>query len=254
MLNGLGIPQSVVLFGGTSDIGQAILREYVQTGMSHVVLASRDTAATAHFAEELRQQHQGLMVHIVPFDATNPHTMVAVAENARVLCGDIDVAIVAQAQLGDGVDFFENPSASIDLSTVNYTSTIALMLALARTLREQRYGTLMLLSSVAGERVRKSNAVYGATKAGVDAFALALDHELSESGGRVLVVRPGFVKSKMTEGLEPVPFSTTPEVVARKTVWALAKNKRVVWVPGILRWVMVVFRHLPTFAWRRLPM
>lgn len=254
MKNGLGVPQAVVLFGGTSDIGQAILREVVQTGMSHVVLVSRDSAKAEKFAAELRTSHPGLTVHLVSFDASDAASMETVVREVTSLCSDIDLAIVAHAVLGEGVDYLDRPASSIEVSTVNYTSTMVLLLALAARLKSQRYGKIVLLSSVAGERVRRSNAVYGASKAGIDAFAQALDHELSESGASLLVVRPGFVRSKMTEGLDPVPFNTTPEVVAARTARAIEKDTRVVWVPGILRFVLAVFRHLPTAVWRRLPM
>lgn len=253
MKNGLGVPQSVVLFGGTSDIGQAILRKIVKTGMSHVVLVSRNVAAAEAFSNELRSAHPGLTVHHVQFDATKAESMSRVVGEVTSVCSDIDIAIVAQALLGEGTDFFANPDASIEISTVNYTSTMVLLLSLAQRLRQQRYGKIVVLSSVAGERVRRSNAVYGASKAGIDAFAQALDHELSEAGASLLVVRPGFVHSKMTAGLQPVPFSTTPEKVATRTAKAIDRNSRVIWVPGILRPVMSVFRHLPTVVWRRLP-
>jgi decaprenylphospho-beta-D-erythro-pentofuranosid-2-ulose 2-reductase len=121
-------------------------------------------------------------------------------------------------------------------------------------MKQQGHGTIVLLSSVAGERVRKSNFMYGASKAGADGFAQGLADSLAGSGVSVMVVRPGFVKTKMTEGLDPVPFSTTPEVVAEAIVRGLARGSHTVWVPGLLRGVMSALRHVPRAVFRRLPL
>ena len=112
------------------------------------------------------------------------------------------------------------------------------------------HGTLVVLSSVAAERARKTNFVYGSSKAGLDAFAQGLGDALIGSGARVMVVRPGFVHTRMTEGMDPQPFSTTPEAVAASIVRGLERSDEVVWSPGILRYVFAVMRHLPRGIWR----
>ena len=111
-----------------------------------------------------------------------------------------------------------------------------------------------MLSSVAGERVRRANFVYGSSKAGLDAFAQGLGDSLAGSGASVLVVRPGFVASSMTAGLDPAPMSTTPDAVAAAVVKGLRAGRRTIWVPGALRFVFAVFRHLPGPVWRRMPL
>jgi decaprenylphospho-beta-D-erythro-pentofuranosid-2-ulose 2-reductase len=103
---------------------------------------------------------------------------------------------------------------------------------------------------VAGVRARKDNYVYGATKAGLDAFAQGLGDALEDSGVRVMVVRPGFVRTKMTEGMEAAPFSTTPEAVADVIVEGLARGAETVWAPGLLKFPFFVFRNLPRRLWR----
>ena len=102
--------------------------------------------------------------------------------------------------------------------------------------------------------MRKANFVYGSTKAGLDGFAQGLGDSLVGSGASVLVVRPGFVHSKMTAGMKSAPFATTPEKVADAVATGLRRGSRTVWVPGILRLVFSVFRHLPGPVWRRLPL
>ena len=110
-----------------------------------------------------------------------------------------------------------------------------------------------MLSSVAGERVRKANPVYGGTKAGIDGFAQGLGDGLAADGVHLMVVRPGFVHSAMTQGLQAAPFATTPEKVAEATARGLRGRRRTVWAPGILRVVFSVLRHVPGPVWRRLP-
>ena len=253
MKNGLGVAQSIVLFGGTSDIGQAIVSDLLRPGVAHVVLVSRNIEEADRFGQDITQRYPDIDVHHVRFDGQDAVAMTRVVQEVVSLVADIDVVIVAQALLGDGIDFLQNPHEAIPLATVNFTATMTLLLALGHQVNQQGYGRIVLLSSVAGERVRRSNAVYGATKAGIDAFALALDHELSSGGGSILVVRPGFVTSKMTTGMQKAPFSATPATVAKSVARAIDSNARIIWTPSILRWVFMVFRHLPTALWRRMP-
>ncbi|HSB88307.1 MAG TPA: SDR family NAD(P)-dependent oxidoreductase, partial [Ilumatobacteraceae bacterium] len=111
-----------------------------------------------------------------------------------------------------------------------------------------------MLSSVAGERVRRANPVYGGSKAGIDGFAQGFGDAIAADGVHMLIVRPGFVETRMTAGRKPAPFTTTAEAVADATVKALRSKRRTVWVPGILRFLFVGLRHLPSPIWRRLPL
>jgi short-subunit dehydrogenase len=111
----------------------------------------------------------------------------------------------------------------------------------------------VVFSSVAGVRVRRANYVYGSAKAGLDGFAGGLGDALAGSGVRLLLVRPGFVIGRMTEGMSPAPLSSTPDQVADATVAALRRGREVVWVPGALRLMFAVLRLLPRAIWRRMP-
>jgi len=113
------------------------------------------------------------------------------------------------------------------------------------------HGSLVVLSSVAGERGRKDNFIYGSTKAGLDTFAQGLGDSLHGTGVHVMVVRPGFVETKMTAGREKAPFSTTPDAVADAIVAGLRKGSEIVWVPAALRFVFSGLRHLPRPVFRR---
>ena len=135
----------------------------------------------------------------------------------------------------------------------NFAGPAAALAAAGQHLVEQDHGTIVVLSSVAGVRARRSNYVYGSTKAGLDLFAQGLSDSLVGTGARCVVVRPGFVRSRMTEGLDPAPFSTDPATVARATVDALQRPGRdVVSVPRVLGPLFGVLRVAPRGLWRRI--
>jgi decaprenylphospho-beta-D-erythro-pentofuranosid-2-ulose 2-reductase len=249
MDNALGDAQSIVLFGATSEIGRAIVDALVTTATTTVVLAARRPEAVD--AEPLRGR--GIEVAVVPFDATETTAHAGLVECLAAAHGDLDVVVVAFGQLGDAAELAADPVAAASLVDVNFTGAVTVCTAVAERFRRQGHGRLVVLSSVAGERVRKANYVYGATKAGLDGFAQGLGDALLGSGAHVLIVRPGWVRSKMTAGMDPMPLATTPEAVAAATVAALRAGRRIVWVPAALRPLMAVARHLPAALWRRLP-
>jgi decaprenylphospho-beta-D-erythro-pentofuranosid-2-ulose 2-reductase len=252
--NGVGVAQNVVLFGGTSEIGQAILRRIVKPGVAHVVLVSRDIDAAQSMTQDLVDRFPDLEVHHVRFDAADASAMSHVVNEVADSIGDIDIAVIAQGLLQEGADYYSDPSSLIAMADVNFTGTMVLMYSLASQMRSQGYGKIVLLSSVAGERVRKGNPAYGATKAGIDGFALALDHELDGSGASVLVVRPGFVTTKMTAGMKKAPLSTDAESVADIVEKAVANGKKIVWAPAPLQYMFFVLKNLPLIVWRKLPL
>ena len=252
MENALGQPQTIVLLGGTSEIGLAITRQLIGPTTRTVVLACRDIERGERAAAGLR--HHSLAVDVVQFDATATDTHAEVARSLSKAYGDIDVAIMAFALLGDGAVTTTDPVAAAEIAQVNFTGVVSTTVAIANQMRQQGHGSIVMLSSVAGERVRRANPVYGGTKAGIDGFAQGFGDALADDGVHMLIVRPGFVHTKMTTGKKAAPFSTTPEKVADVTVRALRARRRVVWAPPLLRYVFIVLRHLPAPVWRRLPL
>lgn len=252
MDNAIGEPQTIVLLGGNSDIGLAIVRELLSPAARTVVLGCRDVSKGEQAAAGLR--HGGLTVEVAHFDGGATDTHERFVHDVTERHGDIDLAIVAFAQLGDGQETSKDVAGAVALTHVNFTGAVAATIAVANRMRAQGHGAIVVLSSVAGERVRKANAVYGATKAGLDGFAQGLGDELAADGVHVLVVRPGFVHSSMTAGAKPAPFATTPEKVAEVTAKGLRSGRRTVWAPGILRFVFSGLRHTPAPVWRRLPL
>jgi decaprenylphospho-beta-D-erythro-pentofuranosid-2-ulose 2-reductase len=250
--DGLGQPQSVLVLGGGSEIARALLPRL--TRAERVVLAGRPgspTVATAAADAGAR----GATVRTLEMDATEPSSVVAAVDAAFEGDGggDIDLVVVAFGILGDQAGAEDDPRRAIEVATVDYTSQVVAGLAAARRLRVQGHGTIVALSSVAGERVRRANFVYGSTKAGMDGFFQGLGDSLAGSGVRVMIVRPGFVKGRMTAGMDPAPLATDPAAVADAIVKGLARADDVVYVPPALRHVFRVFRHLPRAAWRKVP-
>jgi len=253
MENGLGDPQSVVMFGGTSEIGLAILRRLTGPTTRTLVLASRDTTAAAAAVDRI-SVGDGTTVEHVAWDASDPACAEDSVRAVAAAAGDIDLAIVAVGVLDEDRDVLDDRSGLANMAAVNFTSPMIVLSALASLMREQGYGRIILLSSVAGVRPRRANPAYGATKSGIDGFALALDHALEGTGVRILVVRPGFVATRMTAGMPPAPFATTPDKIAVAVEKAVSSSSPVLWVPGILRFVFAILRSLPNVLWRRLPL
>jgi decaprenylphospho-beta-D-erythro-pentofuranosid-2-ulose 2-reductase len=117
----------------------------------------------------------------------------------------------------------------------------------------QGFGQIIAMSSVAGERVRRNNFVYGSTKAGLDGFYLGLGEALRDDGVRVLVIRPGQVRTRFSAHVKEAPLTVDKEDVAELAVTAAAKGKEIVWAPGAFRYVMMVLRHVPRAIFRKLP-
>lgn len=253
MRDALGTVQSVLVLGGTSEIGLAIAGQLARPRSATVVLAGRDSGALDAAAGQLRSA-SGARVETVHFDATDTggHDQV-MKEAARLAGGDIDVVIMAFGLLGDQEVDEAGGDGAVRVATTNYVGAVSAGLAAARLLRRQGHGALVALSSVAGERVRKANFIYGSSKAGMDGFFQGLADSLCGSGVRVLIVRPGFVRTRMTEGMAEAPMATTADAVAAATVDGLRQGRSVVWVPAGLRPAFVVFRHLPRPIWRRMP-
>ena len=162
--------------------------------------------------------------------------------------------LLAFGVLGQQDELERHGEMAVALNVVNYVGAVSVTVPLAQRMREQGHGTVVVLSSVAGERARRSNFVYGASKAGLDAFAQGLGDSLAGTGVRVMIVRPGFVHTTMTAGLEPAPFATTPDEVADAIARGLARRAEIVWVPGVLRFAMSALRHLPRPIFRKLPL
>ncbi len=250
MMDALGEPQSVLVLGGTSEIALNVVAALPRQRLQRVVLAGRPSAALDEAVAKVATL--GIAhVSAAPFDALDTAGHGAFVD-AVFDAGDIDVVVLAFGVLGDQAQAEADPAAAVAVASTNYTGAVSVALHVARRLRLQGHGWLVVLSSVAGDRARRSNFVYGSTKAGLDAFAQGLGDALHGSGARVLIVRPGFVRTRMTAGLPEAPMTIDPQDVGRATVAALRQGRSVVYAPGPLKFVMGALKVLPRPIFRKL--
>ncbi|HEX2577990.1 MAG TPA: decaprenylphospho-beta-D-erythro-pentofuranosid-2-ulose 2-reductase [Aquihabitans sp.] len=251
MRDALGAVQSVLVLGGSSEIAVATVKELAKERCRTAVLAGRDAGRLGPVADELRAAGV-TTVDVVAFDAADTASHEQVIDDVFAAHPDLDVVLLAFGVLGDQEAFDADPKAAADAAVTNYAGAVSSGLAVAKHLRAQGHGTLAVITSVAGERARADNLVYGSTKAGLDAFAQGLGDRLAGTGASVMVVRPGFVRTKMTEHMDDGPMATTADAVARDIVAGLRKGAHTVWSPAKLRPVFTVLRHLPRPVWRKL--
>lgn len=249
MRNGLGAVESVLLLGGTSEIGLATAAALAKEGRLRTVwLAGRDMERLEVSAQSLRDR-VGVTVHTLRFDALEPGDHDDVLKQAFA-AGPIDCVISTFGVLGAGVDYVEDREAAARLLQINYVAAVLSGLAVVDHLKRQGSGTFVVISSVAAERARADTYLYASTKAGLDAWACGLADALVGTGVRILVVRPGFVHSKMTTGLPPAPLATTPEAVGDAAAEAVRRGRELIWVPTTVRPLMSALRHLPRPVFR----
>jgi decaprenylphospho-beta-D-erythro-pentofuranosid-2-ulose 2-reductase len=247
MRDGLGQPSRVLLLGGTSEIGIQILLALGARSETEVLLAGRDE-------QRLAEAGQGMPydVRTVAYDAAALDTHEAVIGQIFA-AADVDIVISAAGLLAPQDVLDHDPRQAGLLIDTNFTGHVTTLLAVAARMRAQGHGVIVVLSSVAAVRPRRANFVYGAAKAGLDAFARGLADSLHGTGVRVLLVRPGFVTGRMTAGMPPAPLATTPAAVGAATAAALTSGASIVWVPSSLAVLAGAMRLIPRPIWRRMP-
>lgn len=248
MIDSLGNVQSVLLVGGTSEIGQAILTEFAKGGrLQRVVLLGRDAAALEQRAQGWREQ--GVTAEVVQADLARELDTPVLTDRCFA-GGDLDVVVLAAGITPDD-SAAHDPGLAHDVAMVNFVSQMQLGTEIVQRLRLQGHGALVVLSSVAMERPRADNYVYGATKAGLDTWANGLADALADEPLRILVVRPGMVRTRMSAGHKEAPLTCDAEDVAKAVVKNINRGPVTVWVPAPLRVLMSGLRHAPRPVFRR---
>lgn len=245
-----GPPKTVVIFGGRSEIGLELATRLAPGAT--VVLAARGADRLDDEVAAVRAAGAAA-VHTVEFDADDLDSHGPLVATLVAEFGPIDIAVLAFGILGEQTRAEEDAAHAVAIVHTDYVAQISLLTRLAAAMRAAGDGTLVVFSSVAGVRVRRANYVYGSAKAGLDGFASGLSDALHGSGVRLLIVRPGFVVGRMTDGMDPAPLSSTPAQVAEATARAIAKGRRTVWVPWALRPLFFGMKMLPQGVWRRMP-
>lgn len=251
MINATGKPQTILLLGGASDMGLAVVEEFLTRGPARVILAARANESLESATTRLNEAGAS-QITTVAFDAIDFHSHSRVFEEIWST-GDIDLAIVAFGILGDNEEQWQNQRSAVLAAQVNYTGAVSVGVLLAQHMKKQGHGQIVVFSSVAGEMVRRSNFVYGSSKAGTDGFYRMLGEALRGTGVRVLTVRPGQARTNMTKDLPDAPLTVNKEDVAKAIAKAVDDKKTLIWVHPLFRPIMMVLKHLPQFVLRKLP-
>ena len=247
-MDALGSPRRVAVFGGRSEIGQSIVHRLVEDGTVEVVLAVRGAQP-----ESGHDFGTSVTVSEVEYHADDPASIPNSVRECFSQFGGVDVAILAVGVLGPVGDQVGASLPAIEAFSVNSTGVSVTLLEIAAQMREVGFGTIVVLSTIAAERLRPSNFVYGASKSTADRLALALTRELAPTGVSVIVVRPGYVRTGLSSAVTEAPFSVDADAVAKSVQTAIRNSSSgVIWVPSVLRVVGAVLRLLPATALKRL--
>lgn len=244
-------PHTALVLGGNSDIAHAALARLAVDGLCRVVLAVRDPDALQ--ARLARSPLPIDEVTVEAWDALDAAAHRPLVERAAETLGGIDLVLCAVGSLGHGAGIGASGQTVADLIAANFSGPAAALTEVAHHLVRRGYGTIVVISSIAGVRARRSNYIYGSAKAGLDAFAQGLGDAVAGDGVRVHVVRPGFVTSKMTAGLAPAPFATDTATVAECIAGVVrCGSSRIIHVPAPLGPLFGLLRAMPRPVWRRI--
>lgn len=238
----------VLILGATSDIAKALAYEYAGHGYS-LTLAARNPERLAALSSDLHIRHN-VSVDVVAFEALD---YTGHADFYSQLKAKPDVVICAFGYLGRQETAQTSWTETAQIIQTNYTGAVSILNVIAEDFEQRRSGAIIGLSSVAGNRGRQSNYLYGSAKAGFTAYLSGLRNRLFKANVRVITVKPGFVRTRMTANLElPSRLTATPQEVAAAIFRAYRRNQDHVYVLPVWRYIMLVIRHLPEFIFKRL--
>lgn len=240
----------ILIIGATSAIAEATARLYAAEA-AHLYLVARDLAHLQAIAQDLKIRGAGTVL-TGTLDVSELAAHAPVIDKAFSAFDGIDVTLIAHGTLPDQARCDTDASYALREFKINGTATIALAARISCKLDEQGSGTLAVISSVAGDRGRASNYLYGSAKAAVSTYLSGLRQRLNARGINVITIKPGFVDTPMTSNFKKGPLWAKPELVAHGIVHAIDKNKAIVYLPWFWRWIMLVIKHIPTFVFRRI--
>ncbi|UCE88809.1 MAG: SDR family oxidoreductase [Pseudomonadota bacterium] len=242
--------RKVVIIGATSAIARETARLFAAAG-DQLLLVARDPQRLGALCDDLIVRGaKAAHSCVLDVNALERHT--ALVQSTTESLGEIDVLLVAHGTLPDQRGCEASVDETLGELTTNFTSVVSLLTVFAKQFEAQGSGVIAVLSSVAGDRGRQSNYVYGAAKGGVSVFMQGLRNRLAPLGVTVTTIKPGFVDTPMTRDFDKGPLWVGPDVVARGIVKALESNKDVVYLPWFWRWIMLVIRLIPERVFKRM--
>jgi decaprenylphospho-beta-D-erythro-pentofuranosid-2-ulose 2-reductase len=245
------MPSSAVVVGGGSDLATSVLIRLASFGLRTVVLGGPRLPSLERARGRLREAGIST-IELVEFDITNVSDHRRFLDRAVAVVGELDLVVMAAGTLANE-RFEEQGGREIsELLAATFSGPAAFIAEASSRLRAQNRGRLLVFTSVAGVRVRTGNLAYGAAKAGLDGFCQGVQDSLVRSGAQLIIVRPGFVHTKMTEGRRPAPFAVDADAVAVLVVDGISRGRTVVWAPRSLRVIFAMLLVLPRSLWRRI--
>lgn len=235
--------QKIVIVGATSAIATAVARKFAERNAT-LYLFARNQEKLSSLAADLRVRG-ATDVHTSYFEASDLSSHKTLATKARDTLGELDMVLIAFGTLPDQNTCEENPDKSVESFSLNATSTISCLEHFAKVMAEQANGTLAVITSVAGDRGRRSNYIYGSAKSATSTYVEGLQMRFSHSDLHILDIRPGFVVSPMTESFEKNALWAEPNQIADGIIKAAIEKKRVVYLPFFWRWIMAIIKRLP---------
>ena len=242
--------KNIMIIGATSAIAQEVARLYAEQGDSFFLIA-RDEAKLDIVKSDLISRGSENVITVCG-DFSEPGDFTTTLEEANDLLGKIDIALITYGTLPDQEKCAGSIDESVKALNVNFLSVVSVLTVLANSFEARRQGTIAVISSVAGDRGRQSNYVYGAAKGGLSVFLQGLRNRLSPRGVNVLTIKPGFVDTPMTTEFDKGPLWVSPEVVANSIVKAIEKKKDVLYTPWFWFWIMLIIKLIPEKIFKKM--
>jgi short-subunit dehydrogenase len=234
----------LAIFGATSAVAQAVARRFAEQG-AQLFLVGRSLERLEAIAADLRVRGS-TAVSVVASDLADLSQHAALVEQAHCALGGIDAALIAHGTLPDQRACESDTALALHHIGINYLSPVSLLTELAKQMSAQQSGVLAVIGSVAGDRGRQSNYVYGSAKGGLAVFVEGLRHRLTPTGVRVILVKPGFIDTPMTAAIEKKgPLWATTDAVARDIVEAMQRSNATIYTPWFWRGIMAIIRNIP---------
>lgn len=238
-----------IILGATSSIARAFARKCAENG-AELLLLGRDMPELKRIAQDCSLRGAA-SAEAVAFDARKPARFAAIIARAATHSGSLNAAVFVGA-MPEQPDMDADPSMIDAAVQDNFTGPARFLHLLAPYLEERESGTIIGVGSVAGDRGRVGNYVYGAAKAGFHTYLSGLRNRLGRKGGHVITVKPGFVDTAMTWGIGGMFLVASPEAVADSLLKAVQKRRNVVYTPWFWRYIMLIIRHIPEFIFKKM--
>jgi decaprenylphospho-beta-D-erythro-pentofuranosid-2-ulose 2-reductase len=242
--------KKILVIGATSAMAEACSRLWAAQGCS-LFLVARDAARLDAMAADLKVRGAA-QVGVAVLDLNELARHAGLVESAAAAMGDIDIALIAHGTLGDQQAGERDFTVALQELNTNAIGVMSLLTLLANRMQAQRRGSLVVISSVAGDRGRASNYIYGTAKGAVTLFTQGLRQRLHRDGVQVLTIKPGFVDTPMTRAFKKGPLWATPESIARGILKAIEARRSEVYLPGFWAPIMWIIRHLPNVVFNRI--